>query len=298
MISVNSLLITLSLTTIWICVHVGGHTYSVENNWVEPQLFSLIDSTSLMTSAYNKCCLDNQLYKPGYDICTNSTRDVFHQVETLPIYPSIDNNEDEMSTMTFTLDNLQLVHNEAVLKPCADGFFATSSMLFNLFQNGTLYTHQVGLIEAGQFCIHPVPAATEYLNGQLRYAARFCVRNRCDSATCIRKCCPLGMALVDKTCQSNETPFKVKHYSSPTNQINDDEGNVIRVDSDRANYQIINGLFITCAIQGLNQVFTNDFRILANGHMYVPSYPCEFERPTHQYCIENVIIGNVSVSYY
>lgn len=287
MISIISFILS---TALWICVHTTkDHIDSTDNNWVNAQLFSLMPTL-------NKCCLDNQLYNPGYDICTNHTLvDVL--LEPLPIFPSID---DQMSTTLLMLDNLQqLTYNEDVLKACPDGYFVTSAMEFSLFQNGTLHTYE-GLIEAGQFCIHPVPASLEYSSRRLSFAGRFCVRNRCDSATCIRKCCPLGMALMDQKCQSSESPFKVKHYSSMIDGIDDvkSSDNVISVDSGRATYQIITGLFISCSTQGLNELVTNDFRILANGHMYVPSYPCEFERPAHQYCIENYIDGNVTVSYY
>lgn len=294
---------------LWICVSSKG-TKMITRNSTElsastPLELTLKSTNRIPTPKIAKCCADNELYYPGFDLCINVSSDVHQHLEPLPVYSSIDS-ESVLSITVLPLESRQLFAEDAVMDPCSDGYYSTSTEQFELFFNGSLKTNN-GLHKAGQFCIHPAPAANKSGNNQwplYSYVARYCIPHQCDSATCIRKCCPEGMAFneKEKICQPTDSPFAIVKYMSTdsTDSITEalSHDNTIRVKAGRPTHQIISGLHISCSTEGLIEVFLNEFYILSDGKMYVPSYPCEFERSTDQYCIENLYNGNASVSYY
>lgn len=173
-----------------------------------------------------------------------------------------------------------------MLKPCQEGFIARTSDRFQLFQDFSVKTEDGQLYAASEYCIYRQTSTSKSINQTGRsaaslneYAVRYCVHAECDNVPCIRKCCPLGMAvnLNDKECELNDEPFNETLHK----MLNINPSSKMKIVDGY-------GFGMHCYDEASNMMELDEFRILPSGQMYAPEYPYR-ERATYQYCVDNFV---------
>ena len=95
------------------------------------------------------------------------------------------------------------------LTGCADGFVPQSATDFILFEDGSLEIPQKSAkFQPGEFCLENFEP--DQVRPTAKFIARFCVRDVCQSTSCVRKCCPEGYLLSGFSCVPSPIQFAVK----------------------------------------------------------------------------------------
>ncbi|XP_046644930.1 probable G-protein coupled receptor Mth-like 3 [Daphnia pulicaria] len=226
-----------------------------------------------------QCCGVGELYRPGLDFCKNES--VLYDVDPLPIYSSSYTNSSENPFLLSLND--ERVRTQRALKQCPDGFVARTTDRFQLFEDFSMKSgEEGGFLPAADYCIYPQSqsrSAASASGPSFQYAARYCVHADCDNVPCIRKCCPLGMAVDvnDKACKLSDEPFNET---------------VHRVFDLNPEMKIVDGygFGMNCYDEASNLLELTEFNVLSSGQMYAPDYPYD-ERATYQYCVDNFVSG-------
>lgn len=246
--------------------------------------FQTINSTETKISL-NYCCRGGKFYKPFLDTCPfwdpadNSSEP---QLENLPVYSANTNQIIKVS------HRIELTSGSVT--DCPDGYFGNSTRKFKLFDDGSLRIDEKRL-EPKSFCINSIQDTSN-----LTFVARFCDPDPCrvNGTKCIRKCCPLGMAMNygTKTCDPYPIPFSASELR------NEDKTPI-----SLASFTVYGGLGLKCLNLGvgINIVNPKDFVILADGRMKNLDYPCIAleldERTTENYCVDHLFTGNQTVGF-
>lgn len=229
-----------------------------------------------------QCCGVGELYRPGLDFCKNES--VLYDVDPLPIYSSYTKSSNENPFLLSLND--ERVRTQRALKQCPDGFVARTTDRFQLFEDLSMKSGEGGaFFPPADYCIYPQSQSRSAASADgplFQYAARYCVHADCDNVPCIRKCCPLGMAVDvnDKACKSSDEPFnETVHRAFDLNP----------------EMKIVDGygFGMNCYDEASNLLELNEFHILSSGQMYAPDYPYD-ERATYQYCVDHFVSGIVS----
>ena len=228
-----------------------------------------------------RCCQHNQLYRTGLGYCRPNTVDV-RRVAILPIY-STDNVSAAPTMRNFDGDDLEI--SVGVTK-CRDGYIGKYSGQFKIFDDGTIdIKHQI--FQPHEFCI------SETIDMQKTdFVVRFCIRDPCDGINCARKCCPLGTAInkSSRMCQPNQ-----EAASLLTNVMFKDQSGFYTVKLDA--YTMMDGVTPECRYNDGRQAFNqSNFYLLPDGRMKVPSFRCQNERVTKEYCIDHFVHDDNTVS--
>ena len=240
-----------------------------------------------------KCCPDDELYRPGLDLCRHGLP-VSRQVALLPIYYiNTDRHVKWSSLVTFFMkpnDNRMLRADQkkrGILVSCPAGSVAKSSMNFKLYEDFSMKTDRGLMREAGQFCVNAVyPSSNDH---ELQNAVRYCEPDECHNKSCLRKCCPIGMVVneVDKTCEQNNI---AETFAEDVKQI---------LNVDQSKIPIVSSYGVGIGCQEKYSMSTTmsatNFYILEDGQLYAPDYPCG-QRSTRLYCVDNFIRNNATVS--
>ena len=221
----------------------------------------------------NRCCPHNHLYRTGLGYCRNGTIDSSRPL-ILPVY-SISNILAPPSWLNFYGEDFEMSFD---LIKCDDGYIGKNSDQFKIFDDGTMeINHEI--FQSNEFCI------SEKNNLQMTdFIVRFCIPDPCGGINCFRKCCPLGM-VVNKTsrmCQPNP-----EVDSLLTNVTFRDQHGFYSASLD--NYIPMDGITPQCHNNGRQAFKPSDFYLLPDGRMKVPSFRCQFERATKEYCIDHFI---------
>lgn len=147
---------------------------------------------------------------------------------------------------------------------------------FKFIADGTLKLEDDGRnLKVGQFCLNQVFGSSEII-------ARFCAPDRCiieSSVGCIRKCCPNGMKLISKYCQSSpSSTFDVEFKNKLGKSVN----------QSLSSYVIRDGVAPKCTngFNPLGKAFDEIFYILPDAQIYIPGYPAK-DRIVSDYCLES-----------
>lgn len=160
------------------------------------------------------------------------------------------------------------------------------SLNFRFYEDGTLLLPDGTRLKSGEFCISPVDVEDESL-----FLARYCAPDPCNATSCVRKCCPVGMAMnatVNK-CQPSSIRFEI--------DFKDENGSPARPEP----YVLRDGNTPQCA-DGMYALepATNEpdeFYIVPDGRLYQPLSPPD-DRYTSAYCVENFFTNSsYSVSF-
>nr|CAH0099074.1 unnamed protein product [Daphnia galeata] len=152
---------------------------------------------------------------------------------------------------------------------------------------------------AEEYCIYPSAAGQQTSPASnissrkavplWEYAVRYCVHAECDHVPCIRKCCPMGMAvnLNGKECELNDAPFNDETVQRMLfNNVIHHQGG--QEENNRMKIVDGYGIGMHCYDEASNMMELDEFRILPNGQMYAPEYPHR-ERATYQYCVDHFV---------
>lgn len=203
-----------------------------------------------------ECCQDS-FNSVGFNDCKNSSQS---PDAWLPFVHSLKENE----TFIQSLDQFQFIYS---LPNCSDGFIEKTSTQFNLYEDGSLKTAQ-GSFQFGEFCIEQMLKS----EGDSTLVARYCIRDPCNDTSCIRKCCPDGMA-VDRTtllCHGDVQDFNIT--------IQDERGFVVDENIDGIRYGIPECFEIFSA-----SLADHQFYLLPSGSLYLEELTGTFE----EYCVDN-----------
>ena len=221
-----------------------------------------------------KCC--RHQYSILTDSCQNHADDVSAVAWTpAPLVSRRDNR-----TRTVSADDLEITH---AVPACADGYVPKVVTDFRFYDDGVMEWGSWRL-EAGQFCVDDI----EGWDGGEESAARFCVVDPCNATSCIRKCCPHGMAVddINKICRIHPKEF--------VPIISHENGSV----TDGSDTLVLDGAGIpVCA----NEMFSlrpalypeDEFYILPSGELYVVSYT--HDNRIRENCIDTFFDGNITV---
>ena len=244
------------------------------------QLFNFCYSQQNIADAkirVTKCCAENLFYSMGYDECK--------PFEQSPTWPPPVHIKATNKTMSLDSSRFEVNHNTTM---CPEGYVNQTTKNFKLYLDGSVATADVRL-NYGEFCINE--AAPDPTTVEAEFVIRYCVRNPCVEKNCVRKCCPMGMALnvTTKLCQWNANEFKIEFH--------DTSGAIVPVDAN--SYVVRDGAIPSCeygmyALAPLDNP-EEEFIILPNGQIYVTWYP-ENERNTSDYCTEDFLYDGDAVS--
>jgi len=195
---------------------------------------------------------------------------------------------------------------------CPEGFLGKISTKFHFYEDGTLKYDLDGMrynFHPEEFCIDQTSISSDD-----RLIARFCIPSKCgdyesSGIHCIRKCCPLG-SVVNRTTRNCQNHSSSSSFTFDVNhQVRDYRtGRFIQFDG----FTIADGVAPHCNNDGRQAFEVLQFYLLKDGRMYVfrsflyalfttnqqnvemfnrynPSFSCQSERATEEYCIDHFI---------
>ena len=222
-----------------------------------------------------KCCENDTFYWQGFDSCRNGSEHPFFISWPPPVY----------SEDSILIDYISAVDDFNITTAkhdCPDGQIAVSTTKFKFLINGLLRLEDGRNYQVGQFCLSQVFGSDEEI------VARFCAPDPCieanlDSAGCLRKCCPIGMALnfINNLplCQSSLSPsFNVQFKNKLGESI----------DQSLSSYVVRDGVAPKCifGIDPLSEAFNESFYVLPDTQIYVPGNIEEHHKMPSDYCID------------
>jgi len=226
-----------------------------------------------------KCC-------PGYyniltDQCQESEEEGHPVAESA--WPPAVRSVHENRTLTRGIEDFQLNYT---LRACAEGYVARVAVDFIFRDDGSLMTSS-GPFQPGQFCLDQVMPYGE----EAQFLARFCLADPCAERHCIRKCCPLGMAINgnERICQFYSKDFVVVVQHENGSVV--DVGDMLILDGGTAPRCHNEISVLRPDIYGDG----DQFFILPNGQLKVPLYTYE-ESVIKDYCIDSFFYDNFSES--
>lgn len=135
--------------------------------------------------------------------------------------------------------------------------------------------------QLGGFCV----AQIESEEDDPQYVGRFCVADPCKQSNCIRKCCPEGMAIIGRTCQSFAEEFApvVRRKNGAVENITD--------------ITILAGVGAPICKEGINLLMPSnnsydEFLVLPSGSIHIPSYSQDLGV---EYCTDILLGDNTKV---
>jgi hypothetical protein len=218
-----------------------------------------------------KCCAsENEFYSLGFDTCTLNGEMNFNWPP--PVYSARTNESVVAGSARFSL-----TFN---LSTCTSGYASQSTRDFRLYTDGSAVISSSGeRLPANSFCLNQISSGEV---DAAEFAVRHCASDPCNQTNCIRKCCPLGMALNTTTqlCQTYNEPFALE-FRNVTGHV---------VTPNPASYLIRQGDVPKCQ-HGMFPLSPNtnpedEFYVLSDGQIYLPFYP-ENDRYTRDYCIDD-----------
>jgi len=168
---------------------------------------------------------------------------------------------------------------------CPDGHIVKHDFSFQLRDDGSLVTSW-GNFSNGEFCLGQ-SAEREDPRGLV---ARFCVKDPCRQTSCLRKCCPLGMAvdLQAKECRPYWKEFDF--------EIRNEDGTL----ANSTGVLIVDGVTAPVCEDGINILRpdlyedSDQFYVLPSGQLKIPAYDSD-ESITDVYCVDDFFSGNITV---
>lgn len=243
--------------------------------WTMVCCSSKSQQTKLTAVPLTNCCNSSEFYNVGFDRCQEWDTEIVNPELFPPIY-SYGNNDNKIHSFSSEEFDLSTADN---LTSCPDGYVVKSWTKFKIFQDGKLKTLD-GKHERlpGEFCIQRIVSQTPV------FAARLCVPDPCagNETQCVRKCCPNGMVLneIDRVCQSSSVPFILPFHDK----------NGTRVEPNPA-LITLDGVFPNCDNGAYSLRPSEDgedeFYILSNGIMHVPSFRQHDSGDVSDYCIDH-----------
>ncbi|XP_046644908.1 G-protein coupled receptor Mth2-like isoform X2 [Daphnia pulicaria] len=218
-----------------------------------------------------KCCAsENEFYSLGFDTCTLNGEMNFNWPP--PVYSARTNESVVAGSARFSL-----TFN---LSTCTSGYASQSTRDFRLYTDGSAVISSSGeRLPANSFCLNQISSGEV---DAAEFAVRHCASDPCNQTNCIRKCCPLGMALNTTTqlCQTYNEPFALE-FRNVTGHV---------VTPNPSSYLIRQGDVPKCQ-HGMFPLSPNtnpedEFYVLPDGQIYLPYYP-ENDRYTRDYCIDD-----------
>lgn len=243
------------------------------------------DAGNYRKTPLTQCCQDDELYRPGLDRCLSRVNHFEQKTNDSLLYAVEDNN-----TFLVGASEFHLSYN---LAACRTGYVATTTTEFQIFANGSLRVENT-LFPPYQYCTNEVPSSD---SSTIEFIARYCIPDPCaqDDIHCLRKCCPQGQAIdvPTQSCQPHPTSFNVS-------QMLKSNGGPIDVE-DEEFLTLQFGLGFQCYNDDIIQV--DDFGISSKGlltshdYVYFAARQRSHDHPTDQYCIDNFVNHNASVSH-
>ncbi len=231
----------------------------------------------------SKCCADPEFYVVAFDECKQE-EGISPSIWPPPVY-SVRTNESVTDNPVTPL-RFSLTYDMPV---CGPGFDSQTSSDFRLYTDGSVALTDGSVqrrFEPGEFCLNEILG-----DENSDFAVHFCVADPCNgnettiNCNVVRKCCPMGMAMNETTrfCQTYNEPFVVAFQDTEGNPVTPDAGSYLIRDGDTP----------VCS-EGMYTISPQDnpddqFYILANGQMYVPSALTEAEKSTADYCIDDFV---------
>lgn len=225
------------------------------------------------------CCQEDLLYKSGLDMCSAlaSNRSL-----ALPDVYSIKTNQTiaKVTDEIFSISDIKLAE-------CQDGFVSHSTSDFLLFDDGSVRIGDQRL-ETNEFCINELDLRVDNIlpTNPAKLVTRFCVPNPCVHGPCIRKCCPIGLAILSLpeglgyTCLPYLKPFDASLLTFQ----NQTEGDA---SVNPTYFSIQGGYGLRCYVNGKIEISpVPSFVFLADGRMH---YADEWEERTmSEYCVDQL----------
>ncbi len=137
------------------------------------------------------CCQEELLYKSGLDMCSALASNRSLALPSTAVYSTTTNQRiTKVTDEIFSISDIKLAE-------CQDGFVSHSTSDFLLFDDGSLRIGDQRL-EAKEFCINELDLRVDNVlpADPAEMVVRFCVPNPCVHGPCIRKCCPIGFAIL------------------------------------------------------------------------------------------------------
>lgn len=231
-----------------------------------------------------KCCeTPSPFYSLGFDSCRAGD---MPELWPPPVNSLLTNRTVDASRIEFILSTN--------LSTCPPGYMSNSSTDFRLYTDGTVKLSDGTQLRPDDFCLNQI--AEEPTIREVDFAVRYCIPDPCNDTNCVRKCCPMGMAVNEssKLCQSSKEPFKFDFQET--------SGQIVTPDPD--SYILLYGDAPACPY-GMYALMPEEnteenFYILPNGEIFVTGYPKD-ENTLREYCFDDFLIDNgviVSFQYF
>lgn len=226
-----------------------------------------------------RCCGDGEFYSLATGTCKEEN---FPYSWPPPVHSTRYNH-------TIIGDDLRPFDLTERLETCSDegnGVFV--SVKFTFYEDGTLLLPDGSRLLAGEFCLNPADVAPEDPRDGPLFLARYCAEDPCNTTSCLKKCCPNGMAMnvTANKCQASSIRFQVD-FKNETGHVVRPEPFVLR---DGNAPLCKDGMYVLDP----SSTSEDEFYILADGRLYQPSAPETYQYNTI-YCVENFFGDDSSV---
>ena len=229
-----------------------------------------------------KCCADQEFYVVGFDSC-KVEENIIPTAWPPPVYSARTN--ESVTDNPVTPLRFSLTYD---LPTCGQGFDSQTAADFRLYTDGSV-TALGRRLQPGEFCLNQILS-----NDNSEFAIRFCIPDPCNGSNCVRKCCPMGMALNETTrlCQTHDEPFNVVFQDTSGNVVTPAAGSYIIRDGDAPTCP--DGMYSMSPEENPEE----KFYILVDGQMYTPEN-AEDQQKSTDYCIDDFMISDgIIVSRY
>jgi len=228
-----------------------------------------------------KCCAsDGEFYSLGFDICQLNGDMNFNWPP--PVYSARTNESVSAVPARFSLS-----YN---LSTCASGYASKSTKDFRLYTDGSAVISSGERLQTKEFCLNQISSGEP----EAEFAVRYCIGDPCNQTNCIRKCCPMGMALNTTTqlCQSFSQPFSLVFHNVSGHVVTPSPASYVIRDGDAPKCQ--HGMFPLSPASNRD----DEFYVLPDGQIYLTQYPAN-DRYTREYCTDDFIDedGNIVMKY-
>lgn len=214
-----------------------------------------------------RCCPDNEFYSLASGTC--KTDDSIAYQWPPPVYSTRYNR-------TILAPNLRPFDLTERLDNCTGERGVFLNTKFTFYEDGTVLLADGTRLKSNEFCLNAIDTDAG------EFVARHCARDPCNETNCVKKCCPIGMAMnaTSSKCQTSALRFEV--------DFKNETGDSVRPEP----FLIRDGGAPLCSegMYALDPLLSPDdeFFILPDGRLYQPSLP-EEERYTTAYCVENFL---------